>query len=120
MRSSKVIAKLLSAALAVGICGIADAKTSTTSKKAGIHGIIESVQAGKSQITVKIGSAKKGTLTTAKIAIGSNTAIQLKSKATGSFKDLHAGDRIIIEPDTTNPTTIVDMGGRQRHARLVK
>jgi len=123
MRQTKVVAKFLAAAaLALGVCGIADAKssTSTSTKPSGVHGIIMSVQRGENKITVRTGSAKKGNLQTLHITIGSGVTVQGKNNTSGSFATLHAGDRIIIEPDATNPTTIVDMGGGNRgHVRRV-
>src|ERR1700722_1072176 len=112
MRQTKVVAKFLAAALALGVCGIADAKNAGT-KQSGVHGVILSVQEGQSQITVRVGSAKKGDIQTVRITIGANTTVQMKSSTNTarSITSLHAGDRIIIEPDTNNPTTIIDMGG---------
>jgi len=133
MRQTKVVAKFLAAALALGVCGIADAKNAGT-KKSGVHGVILSVQEGQSQITVRVGSAKKGSIQTVRITIDANTTVQMQSSTktktnsttatnntAGSITSLHAGDRIIIMPDTDHPTSIIDMGGGKRaHARKVK
>ena len=114
MRRTKVVAKILAATMALGICGIADAKSATkSSKHSGVHGMIMSVQRDVSQITVRTGSAKKGDLATHHITIGAGVSVQGKNNESG-FSALHAGDKIIIEPDTTNPTTIVDMGSTKK------
>jgi hypothetical protein len=124
MRQTKITAKILAAALALGVCGvcgIADAKSAATgTKHSGVHGVILSVQKDSSQITVRTGSAKKGGLQTLHITIGAGVTIQGKNNSSGSFATLHAGDKIIIEPDTSNPTTIVDMGAGTKKAHAKK
>jgi hypothetical protein len=116
MRQTKVVTKILAAALALGVCGIANATSTSTATKhshSGVHGVILSVQRAENQITVRTGSAKKGNLNTFKITIGNGVTVQGKKNASG-ISALHAGDKVIIEPDTSNPTTIVDMGGAKR------
>lgn len=117
MRRTKVVAKFLAAALAFGVCGIADGKAGSSTKSAGVHGVITNVQSNQSQITVRVGNPKKGNVQTVQITIGNGVTIQGKNKTSGSFATLHAGDRVIIEPDTANPTTIIDMGsaGKRTH-----
>src|SRR5579862_3175891 len=70
--------KVLTVAVAMGICGVADAKKATT-QPAGVHGVIESVQASANQITVKIGNARKGNLQSLRIVLGPNVSIELKN-----------------------------------------
>ncbi len=118
MRQINIVTTFLAAGLALGICGIADAKRASTAKPSGVHGIIISVQSSANRITVRTGSAKKGGVQTLHIIIGEGVSIQARDNSSASFSSLHAGDRVIIEPDADNPTTIVDLGsGKERHAR---
>jgi ribosomal protein L21E len=125
MRQSKHIVKLLAAALALGTSVGVDAKTSST-RPHGVHGVVISVQESASQITVRVGSAKKGKVQTVRVTIGTNTTLQFKSRteaktnSSSTLSGVHAGDRVVIEPDTDNPTTVIDMGSKRSHVRPVK
>ena len=111
MAIAKMGTSMLAAALALGLCGVANAKG--TKHHAGVHGVIESVSGN--QITVKIGSKKAGNQQEVTLNVA-NVTVELKKHAAGSTADLKPQDHILIEPDTTNPTKIVDLGhGRGKH-----
>jgi hypothetical protein len=115
MKQLKFLTATLGLAAVLGMAGVAGAKAAGAkaagAKHHGVHGKITAL--GDNQFTLTTGGKKNPQAITVQVAASTTFMVDGKS---ASFKDLKTGDRVVVEPDVTNPTKVIDNGQGHRKA----